>query len=285
MMSFILSLVALVSLGTAWFFAARSSREMDPLSSSFAFQAVGIPFFLLFLPFINVQFNQDIILPIFLIGIFETFVMLALFYAMKIGDIGVVLPITDGYTIITVLLSFLFLNEIPTVFELTGVLLLMTGIFLVSTSINKTDIKGFLNLRKGVVPALLVAIGTGVYFFLVGSVAKGGAWFEIALGIRVSISLTALAIILLKSINLKKMSKGIVWKLILPGAFLDVVGFSFYNMAIAQAGVSYSTAMISAQSLISVLLGAIVIKEKVYRQQWIGIFISLFGLLLLQVRS
>jgi drug/metabolite transporter (DMT)-like permease len=203
---------------------------------------------------------------------------------MKIGDVSVVIPITDGYVIVTVILSMLFLREILPLTGIIGIILIITGISLISTSANNLNLSNFFNFRKGALPAFLVAIGTGFYFFLVGTVSRGGNWFEVALGIRVAISLTAFAIILLKKIKLMELFKGIVWKWILPGAFLDVLGFTFYNIAISRAGVSYSTIMISAQSLVTVLLSYFFLKEKIYPRQWAGILTALFGLISLQIK-
>ncbi|HCQ93112.1 TPA: hypothetical protein DIU13_03970 [Candidatus Beckwithbacteria bacterium] len=41
--------------------------------------------------------------------------------------------------------------------------------------------------------------------------------------------------------------------------------------------------MISAQSLITVLLGYFVLKEQVVRRQWAGIFLAIGGLVILQL--
>ena len=130
---------------------------------------------------------------------------------------------------------------------------------------------------------MLVAVGTGLYLFLVGLVARGSSWFVTALGIRIAISLTALMLLLVKRVSLKKLWQGVVWQWILPAAFLDVLGFSFYNMVVVQAEVSYATIMISAQSLITVLLGYFVLKEQVVRRQWAGIFLAIGGLVILQL--
>ncbi|AKM78994.1 MAG: hypothetical protein UX85_C0004G0002 [Candidatus Beckwithbacteria bacterium GW2011_GWB1_47_15] len=281
---FLLAFIAMVSLGVGWFFAARSSKDMDPLASMFMFQLVGIPFFLLLLPWAPAGFNSGLWLPIFLVGVYETFVMLLLFYTMRIGDISVVFPITTGgYALVAFVLGWLFLHETTSLARILGMLLVILGIVLVSAKTTKEKIRQKTGLKKGALPAMLVAVGTGLYLFLVGLVARGSSWFVTALGIRIAISLTALMLLLVKRVSLKKLWQGVVWQWILPAAFLDVLGFSFYNMVVVQAEVSYATIMISAQSLITVLLGYFVLKEQVVRRQWAGIFLAIGGLVILQL--
>lgn len=284
MTTFLFAFSALISLGVAWFFAARASKNMDPLTSLFTFQVTGVPFFLFLLPWAQFEVNFHSIIPIVLVGVFETFVMLLLFRALKLGDISVVIPISDSYVVVTVLLSILLLGESLTSPKIVGMILVMLGITLVSTKIRSSELNKVFSIKKGVVSALLAAIGTGIYFFLVGMVVKGSNWFMTALGIRIAISITSFIILIAKRENMKKMWHGVVWKWILPGALLDVLGFSFYNIALSFSEVSYATIMISAQSLVTVLLGYFILKEKIISQQWIGIFTGLAGLIILQLK-
>jgi bacterial/archaeal transporter family protein len=284
MLAFVFSFLALISLAVGWFFAARSSKDMNPLVSTFLFQLVGVPMFLVLLPFAPAGINENIIIPILLIGIFETLVMLLLFKAMKEGDVSVVLPITDGYAVITAIIGVLFLKEILTTGNYIGMFLIFLGITLISTKISKGNLSKILEMKKGVTPALLAALGNGIFFVLVGLAARNSNWFVTALGIRIAISLTAFVILIVKRYDFKKIRQGVSWKWLLPAAFLDILGFSFYNMAVSISQVSYATLMISAQSLVIVLLGFFVLKEKVDRNQWIGVFATLVGLIILQIK-
>lgn len=274
----IFSLLSLVSLGTGWFLISRSTKTISPILSSLLIQLVGIPALLFIIPFIPLDLSIDSIWPILLIGVYESFVMLILFYAMKIGDTGVVLPITDGYAVITTILGVIFLQDEFSRFMALGFILLITGITLISVNITKK-----LTVKSGVIPALISAVGTGIYFFFIGLALENSNWFTMALFIRISISITLTIILLLKKLDIKSEIKNVEWKYIISGAILDVIGFSFYNIAVTSSTVSYSTIMISAQSLIIVILSYFFIKEKITIKQWIGVIIALFGLIVIQL--
>lgn len=284
MEAFTFSVLALFFLGTAWLFASKVSKDAPPLNSTFLFQLIGIPFFVLLLPWAPHDFAIQSLGPIAFVGVFEALVMILLFYALKIGDLGVVIPITDGYAVITVLLGAIFLSEPITAAKILGLVLIICGITLISTQINKNQLRTLLSLKQGVVPALLTAIGTGVFFFLVGLLARDTSWFIAALGIRIVITLTTFIMLVVSKVRLRELFSNISWKWLILGAALDVIGFSFYNIALAKTEVSYATLMISAQSLVTVSLGYFFMKEKVVSRQWIGIVIALAGLLALQLK-
>ena len=283
MQGFIFASLSLLCLGIGWFFAARSSKDMSPLTSLFLFQLIGIPFFVLLLPWAPSGFDPSFLLPIILVGIFETFVMLLLFYAMRIGDVSVVMPVSGGYAAITMILGAMFLSEALTPGKVSGMALVLAGITLISTQVRTSHMKSIFSLRKGVLPALGAALGGGIYLFFIGIVVRGSNWFVTALGIRIAISFTALVILFLKRENVKQLFQNVSWKWIIPGALLDVLGFSFYNMAVSVGDVSYATVMISAQSLITVLLGFFILKETIAVRQWLGIGTAVVGLVLLQI--
>jgi drug/metabolite transporter (DMT)-like permease len=284
MVAFIFAILSLFSSAIAWFFAARASKDMGSLRSLFIFQLIGIPFFLFLLPWAPDQISlANSWLPIMSVGIFETFVMLLLFHALKIGNVSVVIPITDGYAVITAILGFVFLHELITFGRLLGGILIVSGLSLISMKISQSNNLKLVNFNRGAIPAILAAIGTGIFFFAVGVTVRGSNWFVTSLGIRIAISLTAIILLLLKKDSLKGLWKDTSWKWILPAAALDVFGFSFYNIAVSKGDISYVTLIASPQSLITVLLGYIILKEKVSKIQWFGVLLALSGLVSLQI--
>lgn len=278
MNSVIYSTIALVALGVGWFLIARSSKPVSPVVSSVFVQGIGIPMFAIFIPWADPQVSVSSIFPLIFIGVFQAFVMLALFAAMKHGDTGIVLPITDGYAIITTLLGIIFLHDNFSVMKLSGLVLITTGIILISINVTKK-----IALNKGVIEAVIAAIGNGIFFFLIGVVAKNSTWFVTALGVRIVITLALITIILVKKVDIRAEMKNLEWKFIISGALLDVIGFSFFNISLTVSSVSYSTLMISAQSLMIVILSYSILKEKVSNRQWIGVILALVGLVTLQI--
>jgi drug/metabolite transporter (DMT)-like permease len=98
----------------------------------------------------NVQFdsifNQKIILFIVINGLIAfALKRILILYAMKIDDISKIITLNGASVAATLLLAFIFLKEIPTVYQIIGFLIIMFG---VSKVIKKTRINKKFFLRK-----------------------------------------------------------------------------------------------------------------------------------------
>lgn len=213
MTGFVYSSLALISLGFAWFLIARSTKTISSEFCAFLVQLVGIPFLVFMIPFTDNNLDGKSLTQIVLVGIFESFVMIALFYAMKVGNSGIVLPITDGYALITSILGIALLGEKSTTTKLLGLLILVLGIFFLSINLSKR-----IELNKGVLWAFVTALGNGLFFFFVGLLSDNASWLVVALGIRITITITFIPILFLRKVKIKKELKNIQWFILAPGA-------------------------------------------------------------------
>lgn len=278
--SFILSLLSMLCIGIAWFLAARISKKLSPLGSTLLFQAIGVPFFLFLIPFNHVSLTQVNILGLLAVGVYETFVMLLVFRATKEGDAGIVVPVTNSYSLVTFFLGVMFLGESLTGIKLLAAGLTITGIALLSTDMSKIR---KIKFKQGILWAVLAAVGGGIYFYFVTILARGSGWFYTALIIRIAISAAAFLILVLKRQVKSLQFPGTPWLWLISGAVLDVVGFSLYNFAVMTAETSKVTVIMSASSLIIVILGAVFLKERLNRFQIAGAVCVVGGLMLLQI--
>lgn len=275
---------SMLSTGVAWFLAGRIAKTVSPLVSTFLFQLIGIPFFILLFPFNTAPFAQVNIPGLLAVGCYETFIMLLLFRAMREGDLSVTLPIIDVYAIVTFALGIIFLHESFTLLKIVGVLIVFAGIVLLSTNVTLKNLGSVFSARRGVLPALLASLGTGVYFFWVTILVRTSGWFYTALVIRIAIAVTALAVLVIKKQVIKKTFVKLPWLWLIVGAALDVVAFSLYNAAVSIAETSYVTIITSTSSLVIVLLSVLILKEKLTRNQAIGVALAVGGLIILQFR-
>ena len=64
-------------------------------------------------------------------GIFASLIgHFAYYYALKLGEVSKIVPITSAFPIITVLIAVIFLSEKMTIFKGSGILLIIGGIVL-----------------------------------------------------------------------------------------------------------------------------------------------------------
>src|SRR5437016_3233837 len=102
----IISLIPMVSWGIMWALVTKATRKMEAFQSQLLFQLTGIPMLLvllLFFPHITGKLNVPII--IVGLGVLETFVLTLYFYALQIGELAVLGPISKAYLLVTVFLA------------------------------------------------------------------------------------------------------------------------------------------------------------------------------------
>ncbi len=278
--AFMISLASMTCLGVGWFLAGRISKQLSPLSSTFLFQAAGLPFFLFLFPFNPTNVDSVNITGLIGVGIFDAFIMLLVFKAMREGDISIVAPIIDSYGLPAFILGILFLGETSSPVKLTAAGIIVAGIAFLSTDMTKLK---HIKLEKGVFLAAVASVGIGIYLLWVSVLARTSGWFYTALIIRIAIA--GSAFLLLIANNEWNTLRRIVipWKWIIPGALLDLVGFSLFNYAVTIAESGKVSVITSAQTLIIVALSVIFLKEKMTRYQVAGAIGVVSGIMLLNL--
>jgi len=277
--SYFLSFLAMLCFGVAWFLAAVSSKKLGAFKSLFLFQLVGIPFFVFLIPFASFNFSINSLYGVLALGLYEALIMMVIFHATEIGTVSVVGPIIDSYGLFALPLGILFLNEQITLFKTLAAFLIFIGVVLLSLNTYKKS----LNVHKGVLPALIGAFGTAIYFIFVGVLARQVGWFINALVIRIGISIVLFFVLIFRKTDFKKLFSNNIWKILIPAALLDVIGFSLFNVSVLQSKISYATVIISAQSFIIVLLSWWFLKERLKIYQIIGLFAVVLGLVILSL--
>ncbi len=120
-----------------------------------------------------------------------------------------------------------------------------------------------------------------LYFLAISSRSIG--WFLTVVTIRTAIAVTTFLILLYKHYDFAVLKTQTPWRSIFAAAALDVGAFSLYNYTIANYEVSTVTMITSLQAAVIVLFSWIVFKEKLNRQQFIGLGVAIAGLFTLQV--
>jgi drug/metabolite transporter (DMT)-like permease len=72
---------------------------------------------------------------------------------------------------------------------------------------------------------------------------------------------------------------GVPWRWLVPAALGDVLGFALFNLAVTAGDVSYVTAILSGQSIVTVGLSCLFFGERLRGYQIAGIALVLAGLI------
>lgn len=282
LMGFTLAILATVGFAAVVPVAAASTKRIGSVATLLLLQGMGIPLFLILIPFAPEPPVDSHIFGILTIGILFTFVYLIFLKATKIGTVSVVGTINQLYLVVTTILGVILLQESFTLWKAIGLLCTLSGVFLLGFQLPKKrgDSVKFL---AGIPYALLSAFGTGIYLFSLALTSRSDGWFLTALFIRVAITVTSFAILLLRHFNFSGLLNRAPWKLLLLAAACDVAAFSLYNYCIATYEASTVTIITASQAAIIALLSWKFLKEKITRQQLLGIGIVLLGLISLQI--
>ncbi|NHJ41307.1 MAG: DMT family transporter [Asgard group archaeon] len=239
-----------------------------------------------------------------------------IFYlSQQLIDLSRAYPIAASYPLLTYLIGIIVGYEIYNKFRIQGVLLVVLGVYLVSSStenqltklsdyknkktllspldnstgIKKDDFyKNELKIRRNVLLGILGAITTATCW-AIGTIMMDQGLNENISGISANafrmICITPIAISIFLAGNKGKMKskftkKGIVWVL-LAGIIGNTLGSLLYIFALSFSEASTTAAITAASPLIATPLSIIFLKEKVSLMLIIGTLLTMCGIWLI----
>ncbi len=231
------------------------------------------------LPFLNLVFSQTYSLYfwfiVFMCGFLCTLGILCIIKAINIGELSVVGPINSYKSIVGLIASLFLLKEIPSLFGLLGMFLIIWG----SKFIFVSSAEGFsfkLFKRKDIQYRLIALVLTGIeaaflkQIILMSSVEAGfilwcfmGAFWSFVF-----------LIITKKKFALA--SKSNYFAIIFIALCLGLMQYST-NFVFEKMNVAYALALFQLSSLVTVFLGYEVFKEKNLKAKIIGTCIMIIG--------
>ncbi|MDO8555626.1 MAG: EamA family transporter, partial [Nanoarchaeota archaeon] len=196
------------------------------------------------------------------------------FETLRKGKIAVVEVIFELELPVTVILGFIFLGEVLTAPQLSAILIIFLGLLLVAT--KKISLKHHPGIEKGVVLAIITAIGLGFNNFLTGTAAQNISpilavwfpWFFIFLG--------ALLLYIRKH-SWKEYTNGIKKHrtLILSMSIFDTAAWLLFAYAVTQQQIGITIAISEGYPVIGIILGTLINKERIHEHQYLGAALTL----------
>ncbi len=234
-------------------------------------------FFLYPLDFSFSLYYAGIALIVSLIGVIPFF---AFYKALNIGKIGVVVPVSNSASLLTVALSMIFLNEVLTSVQMLAISAIILGVILIS--FRPSDLKKR-NVAAGVPYALAASFFWGVYYFLLKfPIAVLGALFTAALTQLGILFFTALYG--LKSGRLTAVSGASIKYIVITGIALTVAVTAF-NIGISTASTSIVMPLAFSGPLVSTVYARIFYKERLEPLQYLALLMIVGGIVLLSTQA
>jgi drug/metabolite transporter (DMT)-like permease len=199
----------------------------------------------------------------------------ALYRALSLGNTAIVAPtaavigaaLPVGFGILTA--------GMPSTLRLAGFVLAFLGIWLVSQTSTPRQVE----LRQGFLLACLAGVSFGGFFIFIAQVEAGKLFTPLVVS-RFMEFATALVLLRLYRMPLPALNSN---PIALLAGVLDVGGNIFYLWAKQFTRLEVAAVLASLYPMITVLLASLVLKEKVARNQWLGVGVCLAAIVLITV--
>jgi drug/metabolite transporter (DMT)-like permease len=200
--------------------------------------------------------------------------LISFYSALSIGRMGIAAPVSAILTASLPVLFSLFTAGLPTWLQLGGFILALIAIGLIS---RPERAKG---RPEGLGLAMLAGCGFGCFFILISRVTPTSTFWPLAMA-RFTAVLFLLAMTLLRrEPTLPKMK---VAPFVVLAGVLDAIGNAFFVLATHNGRLDIAAVLSSLYPAATVLLAALVLRERVTRIQGIGILIALIAVPLISV--
>ena len=285
-MAILFALVSYFGWGSGDIFVGLSSRKIGTIPTIFWLNIFGQLLPTLFIPFALGSFPSLKILSlliIILIGLLNTAAGLSYVEGLRIGNASIVGTIGGSFTSIVVLLSLMFLGESLFPSQILAIIIIFAGIVL--CSLNFADVKEKNLLNRGTLLALFSMVAWGIGFTIIKIPVRELGWFWTPyLEGFVGFSIFTIVALRQRKKYLFIPDRQDFSNLLL-GGILPAVGFFSYNYAISIGQASIVAPVAGSSITLFVLLSRFAFKDRLSKQQWFGILITLVGIVLLAFLS
>ncbi len=203
--------------------------------------------------------------------------LVAFYSALATGQMGITAPISAVLTAALPVLFSAFTAGIPSLLQVVGFLLALLAIGLISLPERGNGGTG--EPPKGIGLAILAGCGFGCFFILLSRVSPGHTFWPLAAARFISVFLMLIVMGLRRrqrQVVPLGMSARVIPLVVIAGV-LDAVGNAFFLLAAHSGRLDVAAILSSFYPAATVLLAALLLRERVTRIQGIGIVLVLLA--------
>ncbi|MBI5963943.1 MAG: EamA family transporter [Chloroflexi bacterium] len=281
MLSILFGLGAALGWGAGDFTGGLASRKTGAYRAVFYGEVVGIIFLLIIVKISGESLpNQRVWLLAMLAGALGTVGLILLYHSMTLGLMSIATPVSALLAASLPVLVGIFKEGVPQILTVIGFGFALFAVWMISQGAGGvTDILAHLSDLK--LP-LLAGIGFGSYFVLMHEATSTGAtvWPMVASRSGGMILIAAYMLITHVPWNVENTS---AWPLIVINGILDISGNVFFVLAGQTGRLDVAAVLSSLFPGMTVILAWIFLKERLTRNQWIGIGSALTAIVLMTI--
>jgi uncharacterized membrane protein len=274
--SVIFGLLSATSFGIADFLGGFASKNNHPTPVIITSQFFGLlTYFILALLTQEALSEPRYLLLGACAGLFGCLGLNALFRGLAQGKMSLVAPVSAVLTAtIPVIYSLLTIGA-PPAYKFLGFGLALIAVWMISAS----GTLGKIAWRDLVLPVLAGSC-FGMTFVLISEASKGSTYWAL-----IAVRLMSLAIMLALALTTRQrlvVGRASLFWVIVSGV-LDAGGNLFFAFATQAGRLDIATVLAALYPTATVLLAWLVLKEKISRNQWLGVLLALVAIFLITV--
>jgi len=281
LLSILLGLGAALSWGAGDFTGGLASRKTGAYRAVLYSEVVGV-IFLLIIVAVSGEASPDLRVWIIatIAGAIGTLGLMLLYHAMTFGLMSVAAPVSALLAATLPVIVGSFREGLPGFWTFLGFGFALAAVWLISQSAGGvTDILAHVSDLK--LP-LLAGIGFGLYFILMHEATSTGATFWPMVASRSGGTLMIVSYMLVARISWK-VDDPSAWSVIIFNGILDVGGNIFFVFAGQTGRLDVAAVLSSLFPGATVMLAWVFLKERLSRNQWIGIVSALVAIVLMTI--
>lgn len=280
MLSILFGLASALSWGAGDFTGGLAARRVGAYRSVFYAEVVGVIFLFIVVGFVDEPLpNARSRIFAVLAGMLGTVGLMLLYHAMSIGMMSIAAPVSALLAAALPVTVGIFTQGFPGFLTFLGFCFALLAVWLISQS--KGAVMDILSHLSDLKLPLLAGIGFGFYFVLMHEATKGGgAVWHMVFSRMGGMALIVAYLLVTRSswkIDITAMP------IISLNGLLDLGGNFFFILA-GQAGrLDVASVLSSLFPSATVILAWIFLKERLNRNQWIGVICALIAIILMTI--
>ncbi|WP_340820304.1 DMT family transporter [Methanolobus sp. WCC4] len=221
----------------------------------------------------NIPSGNDIMWSV-LAGLAGGAGLVALYHALATEKMGIVGPITAVGSAMVPMIFGSLTEGLPSVSQITGFAFAFAGVWLITRGESEQSME----LKRLRFP-VIAGTGFGLFMILIDQV-QGTEVFWPLVGSRSAAAILTFCMILYTGRKLRTSGIELLPFILLAG-FLDTGGNVFYVLAARSGRLDVAAILTSMYPAITVLLAWILLKERLSRRQWTGVFAVMVAVVLI----
>jgi drug/metabolite transporter (DMT)-like permease len=270
----VLTIVFGLASATVWgagdFSGGFATKRSHVYSVVIVSQLVGMVFLIVLASLLNAEIPPlNHLLLGGIAGISGMIGVVALYSGLASGRMGIVAPVAAVVTAALPVLVGLFIEGLPSLTQLVGFGVALIAVWLLSWAGSAT-----IEIRE-IGLAVIAGVGFGFFFIFIDQVSDQAILWPLIVGRIASIS--ALLVFAITRRQWKLPAKNQLPIIALAGIF-DISGNAFFALATQVGRLDIAAVLASLYPTSTVLLARFILKERLLRQQWLGVIAALVAL-------